>query len=180
MRLLAVSILSLVVAGCAVVAPSSAPSRSPADPSTAALERPLALPTFGGGCQPSAAHSVLPDLADGLGPGPVWPVGLEPPGASLGAAKDGVWHAVKVLWTAAPSYTGPILIRGARIDGPGTIRFSLDGGATQTDELYLPPGGPDPREEGWPSFTFVQAAGCYAYQVDGSSFSYSVEFALAN
>ena len=177
---LAVSLLGFLLAACAVVVPTPArPSASPApttDPSIAALERPFALPTYLAGCQQSVAHYVLPGVADGLGPGPVWPIGLEPPGASLGASTDGVWHAVKVLWAADPSYVGPILVRGGRIDAPGAMRFSLDGGATQTKELYIPAGGPDPREQGWPSFTYLQTVGCYAYQIDGSGFSYSVVF----
>ncbi|MGH2465912.1 MAG: hypothetical protein ACRDGI_10665 [Candidatus Limnocylindrales bacterium] len=122
----------------------------------------------------------MPGVANGLGPGPVWPVGLEPPGATLGASADGVWHAIKVLWVAAPSYGGPILVRGARIDALGALRFSLDGGATQTDELAIPGGGPDPREQGWPSFTYAQSVGCYAYQIDGTDFSYSVVFGITS
>lgn len=185
MRRIALFGLGLALVGCAVVAPTAAsPSASSAaptaDPSIAVLERPLAFPTFVAGCPQSVAHSVLPGVGDGLGPGPVWPIGLEPPGATLGASSDGIWHAVKVLWAAAPSYLGAILVRGSRIDAPGAMRFSLDGGATRTDQLYLPAGGPDPRQLGWPSYTLVEASGCYAYQIEGSGFSYTVVFAIGS
>ena len=179
MNRLAISCLGLLFAGCSVLNPTPTPSvatpPAPPDPSIQTLESPLALPTFSGRCQQSAAHPVMPGVADGLGPGPVWPVGLEPPGATLGASTDGVWHAVKVLW-AAPSYTGPVLVRGGRIDAPGGMRFSVDGGATQTDQLDVPAG--NALAYGLPSFTYVQAVGCYAYQIDGTGFSYEVVFEI--
>jgi hypothetical protein len=83
-----------------------------------------------------------------------------------------------VLWLVAPDYRGPVLIRGRRLDGQGLVRF---------DEGDVPPArirmGPDPASLGneprWrdrPSYTRVEGLGCYAYQVDGSHFSYPIVF----
>jgi hypothetical protein len=89
------------------------------------------------------------------------------------------WRAGRVEWIAAASYRGPVLIRGRRIDGVGAVGFGE--GRVPNDELQLlqsgqqvpkPPGG----GRAWMSFTRVRATGCYAYQVDGTSFSRVIVF----
>lgn len=113
----------------------------------------------------------------GLGPGPVWPVGFGATGRQpLGESADGVWHAVKVLWAASPAYQGPILVRGGRIDAEGAVRFSLNGPVGGEEELERGAGQTPPVGRTWPSYTLVQGPGCYAFQIDGTSFSYSVVF----
>ena len=172
-------LLGLLIAGCGSVAPppigttSAAPSAS-----TAALVRPLALPTFSAPCQRSTGHQVLPDVGLGLGDGPVWPVGFGADGQqSLGQSLNG-WYAVKVLWAADPSYTGPVLVRGRRIDGDGLIRFSRDGTLSGPEELALDASRSGNVERTWPSYTLVQSPGCYAYQIDGTTFSHTVVFQI--
>jgi hypothetical protein len=90
-----------------------------------------------------------------------------------------LWRAAQVTWSSAPSYTGPVLIRGAELGGTGAVGFGE--GRVPYDELQLlapgmgasrPPGGG--RE--WLSFTRVRRPGCYAYQVDGTSFSTVIVF----
>lgn len=89
------------------------------------------------------------------------------------------WRAARVSWVASDNYRGPVLIRGRRIDGPGAVGFGE--GRVPDDELQLldsgqeapkPPGG----GRAWMSFTRVRSPGCYAYQVDGTSFSRVIVF----
>jgi hypothetical protein len=131
----------------------------------ASLERPLRLPGLGpGGSCPISR-----------GPGPVEPLGS--PNVRLTSFIGSSWKAARVTWRSAPSYKGPVLIRGRQLGGSGVVGFGE--GHVPYDQLQLldsaqgMPRGPS-RE--WPSFTRVQAAGCYAYQVDGSSFSYVIVF----
>jgi len=74
----------------------------------------------------------------------------------------------------AAGYQGPVLIRGRQVGGPAAVGFGE--GHTPYDELQLlgKAMGAPPGE--WPSFTRVQAPGCYAYQVDGTSFSKVIVF----
>lgn len=91
------------------------------------------------------------------------------------------WGGMKVLWVIDVHYSGPVLIRGHQVDGPHEVRFN--GGLDQltADVLVAPPLpalrllGPPP-ETNWPSETRLQAPGCYAYQVDGLSFSEVIVF----
>lgn len=176
------ALVAMLVAGC-VTAACGGPLLSGDSPptsagSSASLARPLSLPSFSTACPRASGHAVLPDVGLGLGPGPVWPVGFGATGtAPLGQSSDGVWHAVKVLWAAAPDYLGPVLVRGRRLDAPGVVHFSLDGNLAGPDELRLDD-APAAAERSWPSYTLVQAPGCYAYQIDGTRFSYSVVFEI--
>jgi hypothetical protein len=102
-------------------------------------------------------------------------------------------HSNKVVWAADPSYSGPIRIRGGRIDGRGQL---LLGGpdnywpaapvkTVEGTDLYpeldfleshstfpnMPPGW-----RMWPSGTYVTTPGCYAWQVDGRGFTEVITF----
>jgi hypothetical protein len=88
---------------------------------------------------------------------------------------QGRWWGVKTAWFAHPDYPGPFLIRGARLDGPGSVRFgeapttpmlAVAGSTTVGAHLYRSvPGG-----------TYVHRPGCYGWQVDGVDFSYRILF----
>ena len=89
-------------------------------------------------------------------------------------------HPQKVAWFADSSYSGPIRIRGGRIDGSGQLLLGSDdygrGALAKTvegthlyTELDFPPTNASPRI--WPSFTYIATAGCYAWQVDGLGFT---------
>jgi len=138
------------------------------------LRRPLHLPKLAPGtrCPVSVRHPLDGPYAPGLGAGPVYPVGFSetstldvagPPGFKL------PWRGQKVLWTVDPTYRGPELIRGHQLDGKWWVGFEV----LPMQELQLPPlrQGEDARWRGFPSYTRVRGAGCYAYQVDGASFS---------
>lgn len=161
----------------------------PACPSGAvppALRRPIVIPSVqpGGGCPVTAPNpKIWSRLAPGLGSGPVAPVGLGTTSTlryrEFGSSSSpAAWGGNKVLWVAARSYRGPILIRGMQVDGDRAVGFDLGGDAVPTAELRLPPGAPagGERWRQWPSSTRVQGPGCYAYQVDGTTFSYVIVF----
>lgn len=193
------ALVSMLVGGCqSLVVPS--PARVPPSPSSlapmasvhastalsptavdwAALARAVRIAQLAPGapCPRSSGHQVSSDFGIALGDGPVYPVGLEG-GVLSTVARDGM-YLQKVLWVSAPSYQGPVLIRGTRLDGPGVVQFST-GGSVPTTEFKLPePGATNAGEQAawrdWPSYTTVPELGCYAYQVDGTSFTTVVVF----
>lgn len=174
---------ALLLAACDATADPSPPP-TPA-PSGASAVPELRLPAVAAGAtcpvtaptrwhSPSAAYAVL-------GPGPVYPVAdyFQPgPVLELRAADrnhDGS-YTKKVRWIAE-GYGGPVLVRAARIDGPGAaaVEFSYRG---------------EERSGGWhaeltapasdiPATTTVSGPGCYAYQVDGTGFRATVVFRAA-
>jgi hypothetical protein len=100
------------------------------------------------------------------GNGPVTPsASALPATAFIGSS----WSGARVTWKAS-GYDGAVLIRGRQLDGPHAVGFGE--GHVPFDELQLPPGAP--RQ--WPTFTRVTARGCYAYQVDGTSFTSVIVF----
>ena len=171
-----------------------------ADPGWKALQqRALHLPalTPGAACPTTHGHLVQADLGIGLGSGPAYPIlggstdeaqhGILPmvDAASAGAGAGG-WGGMKVLWVIAPTFHGFVLVRGHQLAGPREVRFN--GGVDQpgnTDlsteplpalRLVAPvPWSSEPWVN-WPSQTRVQAPGCYAYQVDGLSWSSVIVF----
>jgi hypothetical protein len=87
------------------------------------------------------------------------------------------WSGNKVLWWVAGTYHGPVLIRGRQIDGNERVRFER--GLPPPLELRIPAGkgyGPWKGARDRPSYTRVRAEGCYAYQVDGTTFSRTIVF----
>ena len=75
-----------------------------------------------------------------------------------------------MLWITAPSYTGPTLIRGRRIDARGLIRFQEDWGKPKELMIW----GGRGSNNGWSdraSEELVRTIGCYAFQIDGTTFS---------
>ena len=131
----------------------------------AALERPLRLP--------------------GLGPGGACPVSTgRGPVSTVGSANirlqgfiGSAWRGGRVTWRSSPRYGGPVLIRGRQVGGSEVVGFGE--GHVPYDQLQLLDAAQGmargPARE-WPSFTRVRAPGCYAYQVDGTSFSYVIVF----
>jgi hypothetical protein len=85
---------------------------------------------------------------------------------------DGTYEK-KVRWIGA-GYSGPVLVRAARIDVPGAagVTFSYTGEKRDGGHYaYLT------REDNdLPATTTVAGPGCYAYQVDGATFSVTIVF----
>src|SRR4051794_18431241 len=124
---------ALVLVLFAVIQPASA-----AEP-WRKLHRPLHLPHLapGASCPVSAIDRRI-DWAStnifggsGIGRGPVYP-GLGGSGGNfttqLSDSYPGPWFRGKIFWYVTPSYRGPVLIRGHRLDGPESLRF---GGSAQ-------------------------------------------------
>ena len=140
----------------------------------ASVMRPLHLPTVVAGqpCPSTPGHQVRTADFGGyaLGAGPVYPM--------LGrrsSEPDG-WYGYKTLWFTLPSYSDAVLIRGARIDGNGPVGF---GEQPVIGHLIIPPGPTLNGQDGYreaPGGTFVKSPGCYAFQVDGLNFSYTIVF----
>ena len=160
----------------------------------AALRRPLHLPSLAHGrCPARRARVVAPHVGPVLGPGPIYPnIGVPagrsgiltftyppPPGSLLAGSGFG---GQKVLWIGAPAYRGPVLIRGGQLGGNNPVMFST-GTVMLFPELQFPPQSQDSQAglpsrgwRGWPSGTDLRAPGCYAWQIDGTTFSYTVAF----
>ncbi|WP_434742715.1 hypothetical protein [Micromonospora sp. SH-82] len=182
-RALVVTVLLVTVAACDGTTddtPSASSGPSSASP-TPFVAPPLRLPAVpsGGGCpvtEPSPWPH--PDQAGRvLGPGPLHPVAdYFDDGVlrlrDLDRRPDGT-YTKKVRWIGS-GYAGPVLVRAGRIDGPGRagVEFSYlgeprDGGHHAV--LTRP-------DNDLPASTTVDGPGCYAYQVDGATFSVTVVF----
>ena len=152
------------------------------------LWKPLHLPKLGpeDPCPFSPAHTVSRSFGLAIGSGPVFASGIigegpflfEYPPSKRSIFYASGWGGNKVLWIASPSYAGPVLIRGEQLNGSHSVGFSVGGGAAAYTNVQFPPG----RARGghgwrsWPSETRLQASGCYAYQVDGTTFSEVIIF----
>ena len=153
-----------------------------------ALQRPLEIPRIAPGiaCPVSSVARSVPwrrfGIGSGLGRGPAYPVlggdtlELQPP-ATFQSLR---WGGQKVFWFVLPRYRGPVLIRGRQLDGPHRVRFQS--GDVPPAELRVAPGqsaswsGQPNGSRGVPSYTRLRAAGCYGYQIDGTSFSRVIVF----
>jgi hypothetical protein len=178
------------MAGSLLVGCSPTPPSPPAAISSGAelLARSLHLPSIDPelqGCPVTSGHPANdfepPNSAFAIGPGPVYPV-MAAQSSATGTIPfypiaDG-WHYAKVPFFSRPDYHGPVVMRGAQIDGTNLLRFdghpaltsSID--LTSADAAFHPVAG----WRGWPTGILVRSRGCYALQIDGSSFSVVVVF----
>jgi hypothetical protein len=147
------------------------------------LRRPLRASALAPGapCPASEATGSLGAYgAAAFGPGPAYPTLAAHDGrAALTYQSNWAfagWDGTKVLWTV-PNYRGPYIVRGARLDGPGMLRF--DQGPQWTNKLHSELRLVGPYADLNPAATFLQGPGCYAYQVDGRGFSYEIVFTAA-
>jgi hypothetical protein len=185
-------IAALLAASClALEAPSGTPQATPSTPAPSladewsTLRRPLTLPAAGSDplCRASAGRKIQSGVADALGDGPVYPVGLGTAGhlrLADALTRDGVFYW-KVLWISGPNYDRRVLIRGARLDGSGGVVFG-SGDTFGWAELRLPVeawatgADLDAGWRMWPSYTGTRSAGCFGYQVDGADFTVRLTF----
>ncbi len=203
LRLLSLVLAAATIPGCGSDMPPAATARAPtttasttasASASPAAqngsgdvavdwsqLARPLNLPRLAADrtCPRSIGHQVSAAFGAAAGDGPIYPVGLGADGILNTVLRDGLYQQ-KVLWLGAPSYQGPVLIRGSRLDGAGTVQFALgDVGLVPELKLMEPTASSSDGPAGWrewPSSTAVPNPGCYAYQVDGTNFTTVIVF----
>jgi hypothetical protein len=81
------------------------------------------------------------------------------------------------MWAIDPRYVGPVLVRGRQLDGDDVLKFEK-GEPGFSDYTRSHPTTELHESGGYvhPSVTRVRTLGCYAYQVDGIGFSYSIVF----
>ena len=76
-------------------------------------------------------------------------------------------YQAKTPWVSKPDYDGPILIRGKRLDGKGTLRFYDQGPKPVEDFKLKAPNRTDSTHWSfWPSYIILSGPGCYGVQVD--------------
>jgi hypothetical protein len=164
---------AFAVAGAAASAASSSLGSD-------APHRPLHLPHLlpGKRCPISPSQTARWGT-DGLqtltGRGPAYLIGGGRISIALSARDSLGWYGQKTPWAIRRSYAGPILVRGARIGRRGQVRFAY-GYGDHLRELHWDAGADQglPADPGFrflASGTLFRGAGCYAYQIDGSSFS---------
>ena len=163
-------------------------TRADPSPDWNALRRPLHLLPVARG-QPCPLSRRAPEITarrygtDGaMGPGPVYPI--LPSRSILALVRPDTWGrrwaGEKVFWLVRPDYSGPVLIRGRRLDGWQWMRF--DDGKRPPAEIRIRPGETVKwtrqarGSRGRPSYVRVRAPGCYGVQIDGTSFSAVVVF----
>jgi hypothetical protein len=143
------------------------------------LRRPIRLPSLlhGARCPVSRPRARVDfarfGVGRGYGPGPAYPIGLDHGVVHVvrgaGDVDASVWGVQKLLWFVHPSYRGPVLVRGSKTDG--TVRVRFDGGRLPAAELRLPAG-----TRARPSYVRIRRPGCYAFQIDGTTFSRTIVF----
>jgi hypothetical protein len=104
----------------------------------------------------------------------VLPVVMPSPGGLFPGSR---WGGQILKWLEAPSYHGPVLIRGRALVGHAKLGFG--GGGTPLAEMDLPPGSGDPKVGGWrfwPGYIRLRGPGCYGLQADGTTFSETIVF----
>lgn len=163
------------------------------------LRRPLSLPTLTPGQQcpvsptrqfPGGGGFSGPFTA--AGPGPVYlaggsPVAFEYPPPPRSSYAGSGWGGQKVIWVIDPGYRGPLLLRGAQLDGQRGLQFDryigafgYAGGAGSgpyRELAYVD--GPDPDTVSlvtYPSAVRLRGAGCYGVQIDGQDFTKTLVF----
>ena len=95
--------------------------------------------------------------------------------ADLDASNAPGWREFKTLWFSAPAYQGPFVIRARQLGGADPIRLGGSGELPATAApVVVPPGPTLNGGGGWrtaPAGTWTRGPGCFAWQVDGLTFS---------
>src|SRR5215212_9159875 len=127
MRAAAMGIGLLLIILLAPTSPAAAGGRQ-------GIVRPLHLPQLehGAPCPVSPVDERVdwPRLGlfggSGTGRGPIYPmIGASTPVGQIQTTPGkGPWFRTKVLWYSKPNYRRPAIVRGARLDGPGMLRFT--------------------------------------------------------
>lgn len=172
-----VLVLVVLTSGCGQAASTPGSSQpgpgAPIEPVAALLARPVKLPAVAptAGCPVTPVTNPAVGVADPRGRGPFYLGGPMPQGAFP-------WNKTVYIVTSAPA-TGPILFRGGRIDGTGRLQFSGNPAhPADPGELLESQGGASARfydqalenEGGGALYLYPSTKGCYAIQVDASSF----------
>jgi hypothetical protein len=148
------------------------------------LQRPVRLRTLAAGvaCPATTGRDSINGFVYGMqfGQRPVYMIVGNRGDASHGVVVLGTsgvtgWYAMENVFLSVPGYSGPFLVRGARLDGPGSLAF---GGSNPVASSFIAPPGPGANSrDGYrfpPDSIWVTKPGCYGFQIDGRSFSETV------
>jgi len=115
-----------------------------------------------------------------MGPGPIYALSFWPFSHSAvmpfvlpsraGLFGGSAWAGQVLKWLGAPSYHGPVLIRGRKLTGRDGLGFNA--GVVPQAEMDLPPYGVlNPAAGGnGQGYVRLRSPGCYGLQVDGTTF----------
>ena len=166
------------VAGCwqaAKPADTGTPPATTATGSVAVLTaRPLKLPIVkpGAPCPVTPVVGTSVGVANPRGHGPFYLGGPMPAGAYP-------WNKTVYVVTGSPPAPGPLLFRGARIDGVGRLQFSGQPASASDKATYLTSGAGVgdffyervlQQSGGGALYVYPSTKGCYAIQVDAATF----------
>jgi len=114
-----------------------------------ALRRPLVFPSMSGQSCPirAARGPITPNISTHV---------------RVSGFLGSKWDGAPVTWSPAAGFTGPLLIRGRQLGGPGAVGFGE--GHTPYDELQIYAAAGHAKT--WPAFVRVRAPGCYAIDID--------------
>nr|BBH88832.1 hypothetical protein KTC_35830 [Thermosporothrix sp. COM3] len=137
-------------------------------------QRPLHLPSLASGTSCPVTPSQRVDLRFGAaqGKGPLYMI-IDPATGATGGQDE---HLLKTLVLVAPSYQGPILLRGQQLDGHHEVRFGQEPASSKLALASTIKGRDDSNWLNYATYTRVRAPGCYGIQLDGASFHYQIIF----
>jgi hypothetical protein len=150
-----------------------------------ALWRPLALPTVDAGSAcPATPSRTIARFLTGLGAGPVYPSRTFPvrtryPAPENSLAAGSGWAVDKVPLLLKKTFRGPFVVRGRRVDGEGLLGFSGIAGRRPFEAMQFASGRATLKAGGlvgWGIGVWMTSPGCYAFQIDGPTFSRVVVF----
>jgi hypothetical protein len=121
---------------------------------------------------PAPLTTLFGQPLNGTGPVFLMTVGNASAG-TIPVGSPGGWLGQKTPWWVERRYTGPLLIRGSRLDKPGSVRFAKVSGQ-HLPELRFPAGEDNGLQKPFrflASGSTFRTAGCYGFQADGTSFS---------
>lgn len=153
------------------------------------LRRPLQVPSAAAGACPSSPIVNIKPVGGGFsghgsvtarGGGPMFVV-AEPASSFVRLRPSdrtgGGWYGLKTIFTVNPTYRGPLLVRAVQLAGTGGVGFPGAFNAPRPTDLHLT----TPADSGgvwlsWPTVTYVRSTGCFAYQIDGTTFTEVIVF----
>lgn len=135
-------------------------------------------------CPVTEPSNSVESVALTYGAGPLYAV-LGTPDGKLSLSGDDLtfegWTIFKVLWVVAPEYGGPAVVRGRQLNGGSALMFSPNEAnptGKQLTAIVFSPGSPlaDQSARFGPGGMMIRMPGCFAMQVDGVGFQYSIVF----